>query len=336
MRALRFLLHLVCFAAALVAGCLGIGVCLPLEDLPDVAQKLRFFAAHKDEFDTLFVGSSRVLEHLDPHLFDREMAARGRPTRSFNFGLQGMLPPEDSYVLEHILATRPARLRTVFLEVSMFRAKFEAQEPEALRTAYWHDWTRTELVRRALFDGYRFNRKKWRSSIEKLRERGGFYAMHLRLWARKVVNLGRGAELMPWRRPAPQTGALGPRLDGFPEDKGSPMPPERRAQYERELPPLLETPVPRKPLVPAAQENLERMIARIRAAGAEPVLLIAPMVSPLIFVPRREVAPLLDFSDPRHWPELFQIEHRRDTGHLNRAGSQVYTRLVVQEFVAMK
>ncbi len=328
--------NLACFVCALAVTSLAIGARLPLPDLPDVAQKWRYFAAHKDEFDTLFLGSSRVIEQIDPAIFDRELAAQGVTSRTFNFGLHGLFPPEDSYLLDWILDTGPTRLRTVFVEVSMFRAKFGDQAPETLRAAYWHDWPRTEYVRRVLFDDVRFSRKKWRASLTKLSERGGLYLTHLRLFLRKTLNIGRGSSLLPWRGPAPQTRALGPRSDGFPTSPDeAQMNASERAEYERLFAAFQEKPAVRTPLPAGAQANLDRMLARIRAAGAQPVLLISPSVSPLVFVPRREVAPILDFSDAAKWPELFKAEHHRDPGHLNPAGAKIYTPLVAREFLAL-
>ena len=63
--------------------------------LPEgVAEKLSFFAEHKDEFDTIFLGSSRFYYAISPKNFDRLTRENGAPTRSFNFGIDGMNPPE--------------------------------------------------------------------------------------------------------------------------------------------------------------------------------------------------------------------------------------------------
>ena len=328
--------NLACFGLALAVTSLAIGARLPLPDLPDVAQKWRYFAAHKDEFDTLFLGSSRVIEQIDPALFDRELADHGVTSRTFNFGLHGLFPPEDSYVLDWILDTGPTRLRTVFVEVSMFRDKFGDQAPETLRAAYWHDWPRTEAVRRVLFADFHFSRKKWRASLTKFSDRGGLYLTHLRLFLRKTLNIGRGSSFLPWRGPVPPTRALGPRADGFPASPdAAEMKAHERAEYERLFAAFQEKPAVRTPLPAGAQANLDRMLARIRAAGARPVLLLSPSVSPLVFVPRREVASVLDFSDAAKWPALFQAEHHRDPGPLNPAGAKIYTSLIAREFLAL-
>jgi len=87
-------------AAAFLITCLILRVVLPFPEIDDgVSQKFRFFAAHKDEFDTLFIGSSRVYFQISPAIFDRVTRASGLPTHSFNFGIGGMYLPETSYLL---------------------------------------------------------------------------------------------------------------------------------------------------------------------------------------------------------------------------------------------
>jgi hypothetical protein len=65
-----------------------------------VAAKLKFFTEHKDEFDTLFVGTSAIYYSVSPEIFDRTTRESGLPTRSYNFGIDAMHPPENFYVLE--------------------------------------------------------------------------------------------------------------------------------------------------------------------------------------------------------------------------------------------
>src|SRR5215470_2195631 len=88
------------------ATCLIIHALLPFPNIPGVAPKLRYFAAHKDEFDTLFVGSSHLYRDVVPEIFDETTAARGTPTHSFNLSLGGMRPPESIYFLEQALSAR--------------------------------------------------------------------------------------------------------------------------------------------------------------------------------------------------------------------------------------
>ena len=82
-----------------------------------VVEKLQFFAKHKDEFDTLFLGSSRFYYAVSPEIFDNVTRENGLSTRTFNFGVDGMNPPENFYVLEQILKTEPRHLKRIFVEV---------------------------------------------------------------------------------------------------------------------------------------------------------------------------------------------------------------------------
>lgn len=335
-RAPRALLCAACFASTLIAACFLLGAALPPARVPDVFEKWDHFARHKEEFDALFLGSSRVFRQIDPAEFDRELHAHGLQSRAFNAGIFALFPPEDSFVLDQFLDTRPAHLRTVFVEIGMFFARFERQDPHSLRTLHWHDGTRLRFVRRVLFDDFKFKRNKWRTALPALAERLEIFAAHAALTLRNAVNLGRGAQLLPWSPAAAAPAwALGPRLDGFPRPDDTQATPDERARYERELAVLLRSPARRTPLPAGAQDNLEHMIGKIRGAGAQPVLLISPAVSPLTFVPRRDVAPVLDFSDPARWPELFAPESRLDAGHLTHAASERYTRLLAREFLAL-
>src|SRR2546430_2168218 len=65
-----------------------------------IAAKLKFFTEHKDEFDTVIVGTSRLYYSASPEIFDATTRENGLTTHTFNFGIDGMHPPENFYVLE--------------------------------------------------------------------------------------------------------------------------------------------------------------------------------------------------------------------------------------------
>src|SRR6188474_2428492 len=87
--------------------CAGLNLILPFPEIGGVSRNLRFFQRHGNDFDTLFVGSSRIHHQISPAIFDRAMREAGFTTRSFNFGVNAMFPPEDSYFVERLLATKP-------------------------------------------------------------------------------------------------------------------------------------------------------------------------------------------------------------------------------------
>ena len=329
------------FAGSLVLGCGLITRALPFPPVPQVGEKLAHFTAHRDDYTALFVGSSHFRRQIVPSLFDQLAAQRGLDMRTFNFGVDSLMAPEDDFVVEHILATRPARMRWVFLEITMFRGRFENQAPETQRASYWHDAPRTWLVAQWVRGNAKpFKRKKWRKGLEQLSEQAELIAGHARLFLKTSTNLGRGSALFSdFARPGPGRdwfAPLGPALDGFiPSDPGLVVRGEQRAQYESELAALREKGARRRPLDPVAQRCLETTLARIRAAGAQPVLVIAPTTHPFVFHPSRDTgALLLDFTDPHQWPELFAPDMRADSGHMNGPGAELWTQRVAERFLA--
>src|SRR4051812_12025023 len=117
-------------AIALIAfagSCLAIHAIRPFPDIPKLAAKLRYFRTHKDEFDTIFIGSSHVYRGIVPKTFDRVTEEAAVPTHSFNFGLDGMQPPESLYFLDQVLLTKPARLKWVFVELEEVQGEWPEQ-----------------------------------------------------------------------------------------------------------------------------------------------------------------------------------------------------------------
>jgi hypothetical protein len=341
----RAVMNAVIFAGALAAGCGAIGLALPLPEVPQVKEKLEWFRAHRGDYTTLFLGTSRVRRHIIPSLFDQLAAEQGMESRSFNLGVDSLASPEDGYVLEQALRMAPPRLRYVFIELSYFRANFAGQGAETIRAAYWHDGERTLAVWRQLLNEDwrrikpRKKRKKdrWSGWLADVTEWAGVMDAHARLFFQRATNLGRGAAWLRvgtgLRQPTDPLSPLGPARDGFiPSDNvigGSML-----ADYERELAALPAGRSRQRQLDRVPQDYLEATLAKVRACGAEPILFVAPIHSGLVFHPRREVAPLLDFSDPQRWPELFLPQYRADPGHLNSAGAEAFTRALAARFFA--
>src|SRR5437016_2606538 len=115
----RWLYALGCFAL-FALGLFGAGALvatrIPFSPEKGVREKIDWLAEHEDRYDTFFLGTSRTFGGIRPDLFDQAMAAAGTPTHSFNLGINGMRPPEDSYVLEQVLARRHRPLKLVVVE----------------------------------------------------------------------------------------------------------------------------------------------------------------------------------------------------------------------------
>lgn len=335
----RALQNAAVFALALLATFWTLAAVLPLPAVPVIEPKIKYFRQHRDSFDTLFIGSSRVYHQILPSLFDESSAQFGLRTRSFNAGADAMRPPEDAFVLDQLLKVRPRRLRWVFIEAGGLRLTVESDKRNTIRAVYWHDWERTLLVCRL---GWReFDDEYSRTVLlRRIPEPLGDVLEHLALFVESASNLGEGGAILrkslDWKKARVPSPALGERLDGFrPTSRPEEITLEDRVAFERNAAERRRLPAVRDEADEFSQEALERMLQSVRDVGATPVLIIPPTTAKKNFFPRPETRPyplVLDFSDVTQYPELYEPQHRLDTAHLNVAGGKLFTRRLVEKW----
>jgi hypothetical protein len=323
--------------AALVGTSATLHRVLPQTPVENVSPKLRFFAEHKDEFDTLFIGTSRIQHHVSPQLFDHTTAAAGHATHSFNFGVDGMHPPENFYVTEQILALKPRRLKWVFTEFEDMQLGWSRDVGGTRRLAYWHTWKWTALsLDRAINPR---GESAWYGKLGRVLLRRREIVMHLYVFARRFANVGQVADLIQSRsvnRDAEMKSQLGPAGDGY-QPPLAPMRPERVARYTQKL--QSETSSARPRLVdPYSEKTYRDHAARFAALGARTFFVLTPVASqsPLRFrSPPPPPGPVLLFNDARKYPQLFDPAVRADEGHMSQQAADEFTRLLAQEFLKM-
>ena len=297
-----------------------------------IAAKLKFFTEHKDEFDTVIVGTSRLYYSISPELFDQTTRDNGLPTWTFNFGIDGMHPPENFYVLEQILKTKPRKLKWVVLEMGDIQTKWD-NILGTQRAVYWHDWPRTALtLKKALNPRGNAN---WLIKLTRLWLARRDFISNLALFGKQFANVGRAVDFLPSadrERFADAASELGPHGDGY-RMAGDAMSPERAAQFQQRLAQEMSEARP-KFLDPATEEGYRNSAAQIRQAGAAPFFVVAPVIFQQIPRFRRspDPAPLVSFNDARKFPQFYDTRVRIDDGHLTNEGAAEFTRLLAQEF----
>jgi hypothetical protein len=295
-----------------------------------VAAKLEFFAQHKDEFDTLLVGTSSIYYSISPEIFDRTTRESGLPTRTFNFGIDAMHPPENFYVLDQILKTHPRNLKWVFVETANLETKLH-KVLGTERAVYWHDWARTVLILRKALNPR--GDAKWYIKVSRLWVARRDLAAHLTLFAQRFANVGRATEFFfPQNRKAEADLELGPRRDGY-RLAGHAMTAEDAASFQKRLAEEIAQARP-KPLDPYADGTYRSYATRLAEMGATPLFVVPPLIfqSPVSFR-QSPPGPLLSFNDARAYPMLFEAKVRIDDAHLTREGAEEFTRLLAHEFV---
>lgn len=336
---IRGLGYAVLFVAVLIVGGLILHRTDPFREVPMVREKWDHWLAHKDEYDTVFIGTSRTYRGISPALFDEATAAAGVPTRSFNFGIDAMLPPEDAYVAEYVLRNSSRKLKWVFIELGVFVDDFEDRDPDSIRSRHWHDWRRSSLcIQATLWPKQKSEKiKTWfRPRKDKPWPADTAYT-HLRLFGVRFLNLGRGAAMMnEWlANTGPDLNYLGRARDGYnPYPKSAVLKGDGLAAYEKLVADRQRDPATLSPLKLQHQETFDDVVNYARKAGAKPIAIIAPTTGTLRLRPAESSkVPLIDTCDVQAFPQFFTPDVRVDSAHLNYRGAEMFTRYLAEQFV---
>lgn len=301
--------------------------------MEEVSEKLAYFERHKDEFDTLFIGSSRIYHGIAPQIFDAALK-----TRSLNLGIDGMNMPESSCFLEKILAQKPARLKWVFVELTPFRLSMDENRLETARGMYWHDWTRMKWIASELWHNERNSRRKFRWAPKRLLQPLNDIdtaAMHAGLFLRNMGNVGRGYEVLDAAEPANSEEFCGPPRYGFlGMDRAEPMSGAELQGYERKLAELRARKINAGDNGWGLRVVTEHASQLIRTAGAEPVFIVASSVSapPGDWPGQPKDAPVFAYHSPERDAQFYRVDRRADSGHLNTVGAREFTEQLASDF----
>ncbi len=333
MTVLRTLLNSALFCAVLSGSCWAIREALPFPKVLGVYQKWLYFQQHKDEFDAVFIGSSRVYHGVIPPQFDaRVKAATGRTLRTFNFAYDAMWPPESLYMTRQILAMKPAKLRWVFIECLDIYADLDPSVRDTRRTAYWHDVRHTAMALAAVRDQKFKPLDKWDLSMT-----------HSAILLRNWTSQGRGAEWLSY-----ETGVERRKKDsrweppdawkndaGYQPEDEAPLAGAELQRFTAAVEARRKS-FPPAPMLPSLRKAFAEILAEIRAAGIEPIVMVTPTVLPREnfdgFPPGVAV---WRYHNPNGYPALYDPVNRHDFTHLNHAGAQIFTELLATRFATM-
>jgi hypothetical protein len=319
--------------AAFIATSAAIHAVFPPMIPKGIAAKLKFFTEHKDEFDTVVVGTSRLYYSVSPEIFDATTRENGLSTRTFNFGIDGMHPPESFYVIEQILKTKPRNLKWILLELEDIQARWD-NILGTQRAVYWHDWPHTSLtLKKALNPRGNAN---WLIKLTRLWLARRDFISNLTLFGKQFTNVGRAADFLPSaerERFADAASELGPHGDGY-RFAGDAMSAERAASFQQRLAQEISE-ATQKYLDPATESGYRHAAGQIRAAGATPIFVVTPVIfqSTSRFRQAPPPATMIEFNDARKYPNFYDAKLRIDDGHLTRPGAEALTRVLAEEFV---
>ncbi len=315
------------FLIALVATCNLLGRFQPPVD-PNIAGQCRFFRERKDEYDTIFIGSSRIKYQVDPKLFDAETARLGAPTHSLNLAFPGMWPPESYYYLRQFLAARPKHLRWVVIEVMDYRFGQVENVGVSRRTMVWHDWKHTGIVCRRILES------PWPANLKSL-----WLARHAHCFLVRSVDPGRGADWLqaryfPPKQKKESDSGIMPRA-GFDPKPTVAWNEATHSEFAQSLQEFEQSPPLR--VRPGLASALADLATEVRRARAEPIFVLAPTTRP--------EEKLVDglptgvttwaFHQPSAFPRFYLPALRYDPVYFNEEGAREFTTLLAQRFAAL-
>lgn len=107
--------------------------------------KYQYYREHKENYNTLFIGSSRTYRHINPQILDSVLQPYS--IRSFNFGAPATFNPEALFLCESLLQqTRTGGpLKYIFLELTEF-TEIADENSIAPRSYYYLDEAYLQLV----------------------------------------------------------------------------------------------------------------------------------------------------------------------------------------------
>lgn len=305
-----------------------------------LADKLAYYEAHRDAYDVLFIGSSRVAHGYMPEIIDPILSEAGFPLRSFNLGIDAMTSFEADFLLRRVLARPSPRLRYVVIELETWTPP-RSNNPrfDTERSVFWHDTRQTAQALRSLRSAPMDVKYKVKESLE-----------HLRLYGKRALNIGRGVRRIADITHPP---AAEVTLDDLHRRAGfqpyDPSTDEEHARVHRRFLERDAAEFPAKVLALAAVGdsdaaldgfNLDALVRQrelVEAAGPVPVYAMGPTIKPKPYLrplARSGVVPVLfDFSRPDEYPELYAVDERFDDDHLTLAGAERFSRVFAERFV---
>ncbi|MCW5314112.1 hypothetical protein GTQ43_09940 [Nostoc sp. KVJ3] len=107
-----------------------------IQNLGEISVKWQYFTEHKDDYNAIFLGPSTTYFGVVPKVFDEYMTKEGKSVKSFNFGIAGANVSELDFYLQKILDLKPANLKWIFLDCSV--DLFTNFGSTSAQEIYWH------------------------------------------------------------------------------------------------------------------------------------------------------------------------------------------------------
>ena len=331
--------------AAFVTAAGGLQRLLPHRGTSLVEAKLAEMEREGGPWDVVFLGNSRVQQHVDPLRFDARLAEAGLKVRSYNLGAPNMSLPEIDSVCRRLDRRGIGPADWIFVDLG-FRWGPWPTEFDTRRVIDWHDLRSTLLaLRLAMIEDAETSE---RSSRRYQVTREDVLGRHIRAWANRAASRGRAAELLFGPSTTPSVDdVLEEGLRGFlPATRHADPEGVRRTNFlrqrdgwKRQVEEIRRDPGQGlREASPERLDHLTRIVRHLEARGHRVILFQPPGVEPSVPVPAELAADAVRFrfNDPDAYPDLHRPEAWWDRRHLNEEGAELFTDRLADRFLELR
>ncbi len=312
-----------------------------------IDQKKNWLNQHRDEYNMLVIGSSRVYRQVDPEILDSLVSGPAK-VKSFNFGVNWLFAPESFYILDNLVEKEGLNYNYVIIELSKIRS-IDYANFHTTRTIYWTNYSNYSFAVRAIA-----------SSNFAIHEKVATILAYSVNYIDNLINLGYITEALSFKVNIPLYAGfpdMGTKKNGYntltTHPIGSALSKEENTEA-RHLKFLADTSVVTRRLNMSTRQfdkfeknpellnrynkyyadHLNKMIDEAKKNGTHLVFLMSPRVDLNQY---NELIPLfnnihpahrMEISDGRKYPELYMAANSFDETHLNTEGAKIYTTIV--------
>lgn len=306
----------------------------------NVYAKEVYWEKHKDDFNTIFIGTSRVYRQMDATLFD---SLTNHETKSFNFGIAGAAAAEMYFYLNKLLAEDKGKLKFVVLEL----CDVDVIAKENLHTRdqkYWYN-----------FSAWRFSVHAILQSNYSLEEKATGILYNSISFGESILKFDLLKDVWKFRYSKPNELFLGENKDGFVPMEDVKVNKDfvlgQRKEFlsdtninanRREV--SIETfkPNAQQKFISAHYNKLNGIVSKLQAKGIQVFVVLAPRMKEMQYKNTVPVFAKLDsrikinLADASLHPEFYEWNLDFDAGHVNKEGSRILTRKLAEAFLHLK
>ena len=279
--------------------------------------KMNYLEQNKTNYNTYFIGSSRIFHQVIPALFDSLNVGK---TRSFNLGVQGVEPPESCYLLEHFLEKPKPKIKYIIFELDKIK-DLQNSHRTNLRSKYYLNFSYFNLG--------------FRGALEQ-KEYGATQNYCISYFSRLIRAEMIFPRFSPNTQPLQTEKILGKYQDGYAnldDIEAQRLNIPKIEKHHNLICEEYKNGLDFYEVSPTYLTKIHQIIKKAKAKNIQLIFLKPPLNEGILPLYNTIETPYkIDISSPYHYPKLYELEHLHDWRHLNAEGAEIFTEILAKEF----